>query len=133
MAIVDLDKLLEEQEPVQFSLFGKKYTIPDTSYGLSRDLDRIKKRIFSSASEEDNETILNLSTELIMRVVPEITKKTLEKAKGIQIRRINSLINEVLSGETLIEEREKEILYYRDKYKDEFRKKEQRTEENERK
>jgi len=133
MAIIDLDKLLEEQEPIQFTLDGKRYTIPDTSYGLTRDLDKIRKKLLSGISEEDNETVLDLSTELIMRVVPEISKKTLEKAKGIQIRKINTLINEMLSGEVLLEEREKELLYYRDKYKDEFRKKEQRAKEDKRK
>jgi len=129
MAIVNLDKLLEEQEPVQFMLFGKTYTISDTSYGLTRELNKIRKKMLSDSIEEDQEAFLDFSSELIRKVIPEMEKDTLEKAKGIQIRRINDLINEVLSGGVSEEKGEEELSYYRDKYKDEFRKKGQGTKE----
>ena len=69
-------------------------------------------------AEENAEKILNFQIDYINLVIPEMTKEVLMETKMPQIRKIQEMIREVLSGESP----DAEVEYYRGKYKDEYRK-----------
>jgi len=125
MTIVDLDELREERDRTKFRLFGKEYTIPDMSYALTLELEKVKEQLIKA---EDYKTVMECTIESILLVIPELKDKELrEKASPGQLRGVVDLINKDFMGGGKKEE--KEILHYRKKYGDEFRKKGQRTRE----
>jgi len=114
MAVVDLDKLIEKNVK-DFSLRGEVYQIRPISY---RQTIRMSQLEDSIEEEQNAEKILNFQIEYINLVIPEMTKEVLMETKMPQIRRIQEMIREVLSGEP----QDAELEYYREKYKDEYRK-----------
>ena len=114
MAIVDLDKLIEKNVK-DFSLRGETYQIRPISYRQTIQMSQLEDRI---EEEQNAEKILNFQIEYINLVIPEMSREVLMETKMPQIRRIQEMIREVLYGEPA----DAELEYYREKYKDEYRK-----------
>lgn len=128
MAIIDLDELRKTRETVGFVLLGKEYIIPEMSYALTLQLEDIRKEVSQAAKKEDYAATMNGSIQTIIKVIPTLDENQLrEKVSVTQLRKIVGLINQAFIGEGERTEEEKEVTYYREKYEDEYRKKELKT------
>ena len=114
MAIVNLDNITKE-ESVKFLFKSEEHEIQPLTYKQTIELSRIETDI---EKEEDTETILNLQIDYINLVIPSMNKDTLMLANMRQIQKIQELIREVMSGQKA----DDELIYYREKYKDEYQK-----------
>lgn len=130
MAIIDLDELKAKKEQIGFKLFKQEYVIPEMSYGLTLQLDEIRKRVMKSAKDEDYKATMEGSIETITKVIPAMDAEKLRTEASVnQLRKIVEIINQAFIGEDELTEDRKEISFYRDKYEDEYRKNEPKTRE----
>ncbi len=129
MTIVDLDELRKNRETTSFKLLDKEYAIPEMSYALTLQLEDIRKGVLHAAKKEDYAATMDGSIKTILKVIPSLDEKQLrEKVSVTQLREVVELINKAFIGDTeKAPEEEKEIIYYREKYGDEYRKKVLRT------
>ena len=130
MAIIDLDELKAQKETMGFKLFGKEFIIPEMSYGLTLQLDSIRKNVIKSAKDEDYESTMQGSIDTIIKVIPAIDPEKLKTEASVhQLRKIVEIINQAFIGEEEVASDKKELAHYREKYKDEYRKNESKTKE----
>ena len=113
MAIIDLDKLILDTQ--KFIFQQKEYEIKPITYRQTIEMSKLEKQI---ETEDDPEKLLNLQADYIHLVIPEMDRETILNTNMVQSRKIQELISEVLSGEKANDE----VEYYRNKYKDEYRK-----------
>ena len=132
MATIDLDDLLEKKEKISFRLFSKDYVLPELSYALTLKLEEQRKIAAKAVKDENLEAVMKSSITVISTIFPDLSSEELEeKAALSQLKEITSLINKTwLEGEG--EEENAELAYYRETYKDEFRKKELEPEKKKR-
>ena len=122
MAIIDLDKITKESI-IKFIFNGMEHEIRPITYKQTIELSRIETNI---EEEEDTEKILNLQSEYISLVIPTMKRDNLMLANMRQVQKIQELIREVMSGQKA----DDELVYYREKYKDEYQKNLERVEES---
>ena len=122
MTIIDLDKITKE-ETIKFLFKSKEHEIQPITYKQTIELSKIETNI---EEEENTEKILNLQIDYINLVIPSMDKETLLLANMSQVQRIQEMIREVMSGQ----KSDDEVIYYRKKYEDEYRKNLERVEEN---
>ena len=128
MAIIDLDELKAKKEPVGFRLFDKEHVIPEMSYGLTLQLDDIRKKVMKSAKDEDYKATMQGSIDTITKVLPDMDPEKLKNETSVhQLRKIVEIINQAFIGEDESAEGDKELTFYRDKYEDEYRKNESKA------
>lgn len=121
--IVDLDKLAEE-EPRRLLFKGNEYAIRPITYRQMIELSKLEKQI--EEEMEDTEKILDLQAKYIQLVIPEMTQDLVMDASTKQVRKMQEVIREVLSGIEVDEE----LDYYRKKYGDEYQKNSERVGES---
>jgi len=122
MAIIDLDKITKESI-IKFIFNGMEHEIRPITYKQTIELSKIETNI---EEEEDTEKILNLQSEYISLVIPTMKRDNLMLANMRQVQKIQELIREVMSGQKA----DDELVYYREKYKDEYQKNLERVEES---
>ena len=122
MTIIDLDKITKEST-IKFIFNGEEHEIRPITYKQTIELSRIETNI---EEEEDTEKILNLQSEYISLVIPTMKRDNLMLANMRQVQKIQELIREVMSGQKA----DDELVYYREKYKDEYQKNLERVEES---
>ena len=122
MTIIDLDKITKE-ETIKFLFKSKEHEIQPITYKQTIELSKIETNI---EEEENTEKILNLQIDYINLVIPSMDKETLLLANMSQVQRIQEMIREVMSGQ----KSDDEVIYYRKKYEDEYRKNLERVEES---
>jgi len=114
MTIIDIDKLIDKNAK-DFRFKGKDYSIRPISYRQTIEMSKIEDEI---GKEENTERILRLQAKYINFVIPELPEEYLMDAKMPQIQKIQELIREVLSGQGS----DDELVYYRNKYNNEYQK-----------
>ena len=128
MAIIDLDELKAKKEPVGFKLFGKEHVIPEMSYGLTLQLDDIRKQVMKAAKDEDYKATMEGSIDTIVKVLPIMDPGKLRSEASVhQLRKVVEIINQAFIGDEEVAKGDKELAFYRDKYGDEYRKNESKT------
>ena len=128
MAIIDLDELKNSKEPVGFKLLDKEHIVPEMSYALTLQLEEIRKKVQQSVKKDDYQATMDGSIQTILKVIPEMKESDLRENVSVgQLRRIVEIINTAFIGEEAKEGEEKELAFYREKYADEYRKKDSGT------
>ena len=153
MPFIDIDDTLKNRRKSGFRVNSKDYVIQDHSYEvLMKVMDKeeeLKDIILSSVmpKEEPPETegeavdtepkesnakkALRLQMEIVCLLVPELTPDFMVKElTALQGKHIYQAVRNHLSGDEE-DELDNELKYYREKYKDEYRKNENAVEEKE--
>ena len=122
MTIIDLDKITKEST-IKFIFNSTEHEIRPITYKQTIELSRIETNI---EEEEDTEKILNLQSTYISLVIPTMDRDSLMLANMRQVQKIQELIREVMSGQKA----DDEVVYYREKYGNEYQKNLERVEES---
>ena len=127
---LDLDQLEADKDRSMFKLFGETYTIPVVGYGKALQLEDLGKKIKKSAEEKKVKDTVDSILSVILLIIPDLAPKKEEMETSLSFDQLNALSNLIFDeirkrskDEGLnLEEDQKELLYYRKKNGDEFRK-----------
>ena len=124
--ILDFDALRENKKEKGITIKGKTYYLAPVTYKQIIQLEEYDI-VISEAIKKDS--ILDISTaylDMIKYLIPELPKELLEEEfDQTDIRMLIELITQIVWGTADV--KDEEVTYYREKYKDEFRKNAQRT------
>lgn len=135
--ILDLDQLEESKDRAAFKLFGKDYPIPSIGYGKTLKMEDLRKGIKKGTEEEDLEVVLKSIMKVVFLIIPELEKQKDKIEEELSLEQLNALANLIFdemrkrAGDegAIVEEDQKELVYYRQKCGDEYRKKQDRKKE----
>lgn len=135
--MLDLDQLEESKERASFKLFGKTYPIPSIGYGKTLKLEDLRKGIKKGTAEEDLRVVLESIMKVVFLIIPELESQKDKIEEALSLEQLNALANLIFdemkkraSDEgAVVEEDQKELIYYRQKCGDEYRKKQDRKKE----
>lgn len=129
--VVNFDQLREETK-ASFILDGVEYPIPPVTYKVLVQLSEIDKQVNEAIKNDDAIALMDNSIKGAILAVPELTEELLKDSFSVvEIRKIGEMINTTVLGG--MEDIDPEVVFYREKYGDEFRKNSDRTKEKKRK
>jgi len=135
--ILDLDQLEESKERASFRLFKEVYPIPSIGYGKTLKLEEFRKGIKKGTEEQDLTVVLESIMKVVFLIIPELEAQKGKIEEELSLEQLNALANLIFeemrkraSDEgAIVEEDQKELVFYRQKCGDEYRKKSDRKKE----
>jgi len=127
MPIIDIDEMIEKEEPFRFKIKGKIYEVPNRTYAISFKVAKLSKLINDAMKEDDLETLLKKNIEMLSSIVPKLTAKYIEENLTVdETRLIFQIINKSVADQMKEEGNplQSEVEYYRSKMGDTYRKNE---------
>ena len=129
--ILNFDELREKKEKKGFIVGGKTYYIPEVTHKKLIRLQEINEEIRKNVKKDDLVGLSSNQIDLITYLIPDLSEEMLRDEFGTG--EIKALMNLITIAAWGVDEDDAELVYYREKYKDEYRKNLQRTGENKKK